>query len=188
MEGWMSGRVWISKIASFDGSRVRILRGSPKSRKVPAMSDFQGLSVENVWWKWMKMDISGQKHTWKNITSAGYGGVYHFNIAAFCKVCSWIISWQPCVLQGVGGVFRFLVVVFLESVEHAFLKNHKSAFCLFDIRHFYIPKWFMGLRYTYIYIYICIPGTQMTPVFIAKGLLFGGLNPQNRGQTGSRYS
>ena len=36
-----------------------------------------------------------------------------------------------------------------------------------------------------IYIYIYISGTQMTPVFIAKGLLFGGLNPQNRGQTSS---
>ena len=32
-----------------------------------------------------------------------------------------------------------------------------------------------------------IPGTQMTPVLIGKGLDFGGLTFKNRGQLGSRY-
>ena len=158
MEGWMSGRVWISKIASFDGSRVRILRGSPKSRKVPAMSDFQGLSVENVWWKWMKMDISGQKHTWKNITSEGCGGVYHFNISAFCKVCSWIISWQPCVLQGVGGVFRFFSGCIFGIGGTCFFEESQE--CLLPFRHSTLlySEVIHGIKiYIYIYMYTWNP-------------------------------
>ena len=38
--------------------------------------------------------------------------------------------------------------------------------------------------YIYVYIYIYLE-PKWRPVFIAKGLLFGGLNPQNGGQTGS---
>ena len=37
-------------------------------------------------------------------------------------------------------------------------------------------------------IYIYIPRTQMTLILIEKRPCFGGFNPQNRGQTGSRYT
>ena len=78
----------------------------------------------------MKTAIFGQKHTWKNITSEGCGGVYQFNISAFCKVCSWIISWQPCVLQGVGGAFSSYI---FEIGGTCFFEESQE--CLLPFRH-----------------------------------------------------